>query len=216
MYPPIEISEAATRTQPRRPRAAISTVLLAMLCILLAIGASGQILSQPHMQSPPPPPRTALYRYFFALQSRLDQEADRRQKQGKDVGWLRNHLQQKLGFDDAEINLVRETGARVNSQMRDIDARVKAWVRADRIQNPRTASSGTPRPLPPEIKAFTEERDAVIEREVARLKESLSPEHAQKLENFVLTEFTKATPASHAGPAFRQKPPEPARQEVRP
>jgi hypothetical protein len=195
-------------------RCAVRPMKLALfLCILLlgttAFGQTNPKTQLPLVKPAQPPPRTELYWYFFRLQSRIDREANLREKNGKDGAGLRNHFRQKLQFTETEFASMRETGLRIDSQIKVVDAKVKDFIKAYRQQNPLPAASdAVARPIPPEIKAFTKECDSIIENEVARLKEFLNPEHAAKLENFVTTQLVTHSVVQHANPDFRRKQPQ--------
>jgi hypothetical protein len=123
-------------------------------------------------------------------QNHLDKAAASREQQGKDGNWLRNHYQQKLGFNDSEYAVVRESAVRLQSDLKQIDDEVQAIVQAERAKRPRILLSPDDLPpVPPRLLELRDEREAVIQRNVENLKGVLGPELVTKLDAFLENEI---------------------------
>jgi hypothetical protein len=131
-----------------------------------------------------------LYWHFLIHQNHLDRAAILRQQQGKDGSWLHDYYQRRLGFTAAEFQPVRQTASRLEAELNDIDTKVQSVVKAARAAHPRVLKS--PRdlpPVPPQLYELREQHEAVIAREVARLKAALGTERTARLEAFLQNEF---------------------------
>jgi len=166
-----------------------------LLCLLTGVSGFAQTATAPAAArtasiASTPPLRT-LYRHFLAFQNHLDRLATARERQGKDGTGLRTSYQKQLGFTDAQFSSVREAGLRLESGLLAEDAKAKPVldaIRAQRLSALKTSSSLPP--LPPEVASLQNERDSIIDQEMARLKSELGPEAAAKLDNYLQRVFS--------------------------
>jgi len=133
-----------------------------------------------------------LYWHFLLYQNHLDQAAAQREANGKDGAWLRDHFQKKLGFTDAQFAVIRSTARRLDGELKAVDAQAMAIINADHAANP--LSPGTLpmwRAVPPELKALSQQHEALILSEVAGLKGTLGTDLAARLDTFLQTEVAR-------------------------
>jgi hypothetical protein len=150
-----------------------------------------------------------LYWHFLIYQDHLDREATRLERKGKDGSWLRNNYQKKLGFTDAQFAPVRETATNLEKELDEIDAQVQKIVEATRAANPRVVKDpGDLPPVPKELLTLRDEHEAVIEREVAALRNKLGPERTARLETFLKEEIAPRVTIQHIAPPPLRKVPE--------
>ncbi len=141
-----------------------------------AVGVFGQTQAPPQSTaaSGHQIPLPLLYRQFLAYQNHLDRVGAALDKQGKNGSDFRDHFQQKLGFTDAQFASIRETGLRLESELREEDAKAKNVIDAARAQYPKVFGRRTDAPPPPpELTGLQKERDGIIEQEIAGLNTAL-------------------------------------------
>ena len=137
-------------------------------------------------------PLSHLYRHFLAYQSHLDRAAAAREKEGKDGDWLRSHYQGRLGFTNSQFANVRATAVRLDSELKVIDAQAEVLVRQDRAwRQVQGAARSTPAPGHAQVQQLRKERDALIQSEVDNLNQALGPDSSAKLQDFIVTEWTR-------------------------
>ena len=165
--------------------------LAGFLCVLPSspqFGQSVPTVAPSGQQTPVPLPH--LYWHFLMHQNHLDRVAAQREKEGKDGTWLRNYYQQKMRLTDPQFAPVRETAVRLEAELNEIDAKVKAIIDAAHARYPRALKSPKDLPpVPPELYALRDEHEAVIAREVGGLKSALGPDRSAKLEAFLQHDF---------------------------
>ena len=199
------------RNTDRHPRSTTWTLVspaAGLLCLMAGASGFAQTAAAPTagqtVSSPAKPPLRTLYRHFLGFQNYLDRVADTHEKQGKDGSAFRSYNQKQLGFTDAQFTAVRQAAARLEPELREQDAKAKPIIdaiRAQRLSAPKSAAG--PPPLPPAIATLQNERDGVIDGEVARLKAELGPEAAAKLDTYLQHVFA-------ANVKVQKVPPHPA------
>src|SRR5216683_2133883 len=104
-------------------------------CLVLFAGlivsrASGQANPVPNLPTPTitQPPLSYLYLSFLISQNHLDKAAATREAEGKDGAWLRNHFQDRLGFTGSQFSVIRSTGLRLESELKELQARVAVAI----------------------------------------------------------------------------------------
>ena len=112
-----------------------------------------------------------LYWHFLTVQNHLDQEAAKRQQEGKNGAWLREYFQQQLRFSDGQIALVRSTAQRLQTELEALDAQAKAIIDREHAARAQQASvSGSWGLVPDELKALDQKHEDLIQTEVSNLK----------------------------------------------
>jgi len=93
-----------------------------------------------------------------------------------------------LGLTDKQLNTVREVTRRLDAELREIDAKQKTIIDAERAAHPPA----------PELKALHQQYDELIEREVANLKKTLGPDLTARLNIYIQAQEARAA-AHHPG-----------------
>lgn len=202
-------------------RCAILTVLGLLICGVRSPRALGQSASIPSTARTQQAPLNILYRHFLAYQNHLDLLAASLDKQGKNGSDFRNHFQRTLGFSDAEFAAIRSSALRLDSKLREQDAKAKALIDSIHSQHSRNLSSPSDLPpFPSELVQMQKNRNAIIDQEVAGLKASLGPKQSAKLDSFIQNEFARNVNIQNIGPPTlhdaAHNPPPPFKPEVKP
>lgn len=164
------------------PRKLLWPVLLSILIALCmgpypVAGQSDQTQTQPTMPYPRKPiPRPILYRTFLTYQNHLDTLAAKKEVKGEDGSWLRNDLQKRLGFSDADFAPIRVSSQRLAAELSDLDAQAKAS---------RGGSFAAD-----QLKALAAKRDAYVKSEMDYLGMSLTTQNKNALEIFLKLFFS--------------------------
>jgi hypothetical protein len=153
--------------------AGFTGVLLCSLAGEFALGQGGGPSQMP-VAIPRPVPPAYKYYYFLMAVNHGDRMAELNRKHGKTFEWLRHVAQNELGFTDEEFAPIRATAQRLEAELGDIDARIRA------INGSREAH-----PLPSELKTLRQQRDAMLASEVSDLQRALGPQAAGKLNSYV-------------------------------
>jgi hypothetical protein len=133
-----------------------------------------------------------LYWHFLIYQHHLDQLAVEDEKQGKDGGWLRSYLQSKLSMTDEEFQPIRESADRLDSAITSLNAEASADVSAYKAARSKEGSSSwSAQQYRQKLKELTGQRDAAINKEIDTLNAALSPDAAQKLQDYIKNTFSK-------------------------
>jgi hypothetical protein len=133
-----------------------------------------------------------LYWHFLIYQHHLDQLAVEHEKQGKDGAWLRSYLQTKLSMTAEEFQPIRASADRLDSAITALNAKAKADVSAlNASRTTEGVSSWNAQHYRHKLKKLTTQREAVINKEIDTLNSDLSPEVAQKLQNYIQNTFSK-------------------------
>jgi hypothetical protein len=130
-------------------------------------------------------PISHLYWRFLSYQSFLDARASERDAQGKDGSWLRNDLQRRLQFSDADLVKVRVASARLTKRVAALDAEAA-----------RLRTFGSSPQITAQLKSLTQVRETDIDAEVMFLRGTLPPEKIQHFEAFLVQFF----PQPHTAP----------------
>jgi hypothetical protein len=183
-----------------------AALLCAMLLALaLPYPAVGQPTPQPPHTStgfsqPTPLPLAHLYWHFLVYQNAIDTNAAALEAQGQDGSSLRNHLQARMGFSDADFAPIRASSLRLSSELKALDGQASA-IRASGI-SPANAV---------QLRALAAQREANINAEIASLRQALSQERITAFETFITQFFAPksltvqiASPSGQATPAAVQ------------
>jgi hypothetical protein len=134
-----------------------------------------------------------LYWHFLAYQNHLDTKAAAVAVDGKDGTGLRNLLQKKLGFSDADFAPIRTSSVRLTAEVHSLDAQAVAI----RAAGPSATSLD-------QLHALTGQRETEITVEISFLKQHLPPDKIKALEAFLTKFFSPSNavprPPSSVGP----------------
>ena|SRR5208337_563033 len=161
--------------------------VLFLLCVstLQAIGQSTWTQANAPSQ-PKPVSLPHLYWHFLIHQNDLDNMATKLEAKGRDGNPLRNDLQTRLGFSDADFAPVRTSSQRLASEMSELNEQMKALQ-----PSPSNA---------PQFKALLAQRESFINNEVYSLSLELSPQNKATLEKFMAQFFAPRQITVHAPP----------------
>ena len=181
-------------------KVAVSTlmpsILLAIICTHAAVTSAQQTqpASSTTAAAPIPVSVPHLYWHFLIYVSVLDSTAANMTAQGQDGSWLRNDLQTRLQFSDADFAPIRASSQRLASNLAPISQQMNSLKSA----SPTTSTVS-------QVQALVAQREAAINSEISSLSQALSPEKQATLEAFMMQFFapkslsytTSATPASN-------------------
>ena len=179
--------------------------LLLSACAITAVGQSSPVQQQTHMPQgytqPRPVSLAHLYWHFLVYQHHLDESAVEHEKQGKDGLWLRNYLQNKLGFTDEQFAPIRESADRLTAKVKDLDSKARMIAASDRESRKKgLVAPDTPAPGLEQLKALTIERETDINYEIESLNHALSEKDATTLRTFLQQRFSLVVRASQVDP----------------
>lgn len=143
--------------------------------------ASQNVAASPSQLKPLSVPH--LYWHFLIHQNQLDAFAATLQAQGKDGSALRNDLQQRLGFSDADYAPIRESSQRLASELRPLQQQLESLGHS-------SLSSA-------QVEALIGQRDNYIANEISFLSANLSPQNKASLEKFMVQFFAPKSLAFH-------------------
>jgi hypothetical protein len=105
-----------------------------------------------------------LYLHFLVYQNHLDTEAAAKVAQGQDGSGLRNHLQARMGFADADYAPIRTASVRLTAEMMALNAQAAA-IRSAGLSSATSA----------QMQALTVQREAKINAEISYLSRHCRP-----------------------------------------
>jgi hypothetical protein len=148
-------------------KAKLRVILGATLCAFLFISAAAQ---NPSVKLP------EHVKYYFVLRhiALLNQEAAEAERKGEDSTKYRQHYKNFAALKDGQVGTLNQIAADCLREMVPLDARVKQLVSESRAKLPGgKLEAGQPFPQgSSELKQLDAERDQVMQRAYARLRES--------------------------------------------
>jgi hypothetical protein len=176
------VSKREGKRMTRKPRAISGSTLLAVTlvsCTFLAVGQTAQPTQSSLRRITTPLSLPHLYWHFLAYQNHLDTQATAMTMAGKDGAGMRNLLQRKLGFSDADYAPIRLSSGRLTAEVQALDSQA-ATIRA---AGPSSTSFA-------QLSALTSQRETAINAEILYLKQNLSPAKVNVLEAFLAKLFS--------------------------
>jgi hypothetical protein len=165
----------------------------AMLACTISHQAAGQTTVPqqlpPSSGRPQPKPVSLphLYWHFLVHQNHLDSLAARMESQGTDGSAIRNDLQVRLQFSDAEFVPIRASSQRLAAELDGLDKQAAV------IQASGTSSSNRV-----QLAALAAQRETYINAEISYLAASLTPKDKTILESFMVQFFAPKTISASA------------------
>jgi hypothetical protein len=132
-------------------------------------------------------PSYFLYEMLFNNMAMLDRVADQDDKQGKHemaTRW-RTHDQRGAGLNETEGAILKEIALDCNKAVQEQDAKINAVLQkldAQRVPGVRVSPS-------PELVQLDQDRRAIIEAHIEKLREALGEGSFAKLDHYVRSEF---------------------------
>ena len=130
-----------------------------------------------------------LYWHFLVYVNHLDTKSLEVDAKGKNGQLMRNYLQKRLGFSDAEFAPIRTSSVRLTAEVKVLDMKAVAIHKAG-------ASSSNLN----QLKALTIQRESDTYSEISYLKQTLPPDKLKAFEAF-LTQFFSPANASPRPPS---------------
>jgi hypothetical protein len=177
--------------RPSSLRIRVSAIFLFALASSVALSAAGNPTAS-QVSGPFTPKRASeahLYWHFLLYQNYLDRKAIIRQQQGKDGLALRNHFQRRLQFTDAQYEVVRQAGLKLEADLKAESAKAAPIIAQDREWIKLHGRSEGPPPGHSQVQQLQKEREAVITSAVEQLNQSLGPQNSAKFQTFIDTEW---------------------------
>lgn len=173
----------------RRSRFLLTSILLSLFVITvvwprqLAAQLASPSTTSPAETAPELKPLSLpdLYWQFLLYLNFLDTRAAALQAQGKDGAWLRNDLQTRLHFSDADFAPIRSSSQRLDSELNALSQQATALAKED----PAWSAS--------QLEALNAQRKADVDNEIYNLSQELSPQNKATLEAFLVSFFAPKT-----------------------
>jgi hypothetical protein len=173
-----------------------SSATLAILGILTACSLVHPAMAQFTSQQPPlssgaaiqqkPIPIEHLYWYFLVYQNHLDTKAAELATQGKNGDSVRNALQNKLGWSDADYAVLRGSASRLAVDANAIAAQTVA-----------IRPGGQSVSNPAQLGALRTQRNAHLNNEVTTIRNLLPSDKVVAFESFLTRFFIQTGPSAH-------------------
>jgi hypothetical protein len=171
-------------------------VVILGLIVALATGlgltrqqSTGQSKDQSVQQKPAEIPDHVMYRHLFHHAVALKNKAEEAEKKGEDATQYRTHFQRNAELSDYQANILTDIAAEYDQQEKLLEARAKPLIDAYKAQYPdgKVPHGQKPAPPPAELRALSQERDALVLRMKERLRATLGEGEFNHLDNFVKT-----------------------------
>lgn len=165
--------------------------ILAVFCVLvLALGVLATTRRGQTAQSPQQPasiPDHIAYKHLFRHVAAFKKQAEENEKQGKDGSSFRSFFKHKAELSDDQTRVLDEIADDCERQVKQQDEQAKIIIDAYKAQYPggKVPHGETPKPPPVELKAMTEERNAIILRARDRLHVTIGDEEFKRFDDFV-------------------------------
>lgn len=171
--------------------------ILMALCLLVSAfgliswgteGRPGRPAQEPAAQEQSPEvPDEVSYHQLFGQMAVFKKKAKELERQGKDGSTLKTYFKRKAELDDADARVLDDIAAQCDVELQRQDAKARAVIDAFKAQYPggRVPHGEQPKPPPAELRAMSEERDAIVLRYRDLLRASLGEEAFARFHNFV-------------------------------
>jgi hypothetical protein len=182
-----------TRLRASLKKSAFYSLLPLVLTFAGYAQTSGTPTISSHKADPAKPvPLPHLYWHFLIYQQHLEDTANAREKQGLESEWLRNYVQAKLGFTDAEYAPIRASASRLNTEVLAMNGQAKTIIAADRAARRKGLIPADE--APPgiaKLKTLTGQREAAIQSEIDSINKTLSVDKQAALQKFLTGQFSQ-------------------------
>jgi len=151
-----------------------------------AADLNSSLLSAP-LQAQAEVPRNAFFEFLFNNVSALNQIAESDDKAGQHASAMawRTHDQRAAGLNDSEGQILQEIALDCLRALKEQDAKLQASADKFRAQ----LTPGAPVQIPPELVKIFEDRKAIVNDHVERLRGALGDTSFNKLDSYVHSSF---------------------------
>lgn len=168
--------------------------ILASLCVLavvvgsLALARQSQSVKSSAARSQPRSvPDYVTYKHLFRHVVAFRKQAEENEREGKNGAVLRTFFKRKAQLSDEQVSALEQIAADCDEEVRQQDARAKVIIDNYKAQYPdgKVPHGETPKPPPPELKAMTQERNAIVLRARDRLRAAFGEGEFRRFDDFV-------------------------------
>lgn len=137
-------------------------------------------------QAPEVPDHIA-YLQLFRQIAAFKKKAAALEREGQDNSALKTYFKRRAELDDVAARMLDEIASGCHRELQQLDAKAKALTDVFKARYPggRVPHGELPQPPPAELRALSEERDAIVLRCRDLLRASLSDETFSRLHDFV-------------------------------
>lgn len=175
-----------------RKRMLVALCLCALALVSIGWGREGQSAhpSQEALttqeQAPEIPDHVA-YLQLFRHIAAFKKKAAGLEREGRDSSALKTYFKRRAELDDVAARILDDVASGCNRELQQLDAKAKALTDVFKARYPggRVPHGELPLPPPTELRALSEERDAIVLRYRDLLRASLGDETFSRLDNFV-------------------------------
>ncbi|MDT4952965.1 MAG: hypothetical protein QOJ02_1103 [Acidobacteriota bacterium] len=171
-------------------------ILLGLCLFALALGSlawAGQRQSarssheQKAQEQAPEIPDQIAYLHLFRRVAAFKKKAVEVEREGKDNSSLKTYFKRQAELNDTDDKILGAIASECNDELMLIDAKAKAVIDAFKAQYPggRVPHGELPKSPPAELRAISEERDAIVLRYRDLLRASLGENKFSRFHNFV-------------------------------
>jgi hypothetical protein len=176
----------------RNKRLVVTLGLIVVLGVGLGLSrqqSTGQSKDQSAQHKPAEVPDHVVYRHLFHHLVALKKKAEDAEKNGEDATQYRTHFKRKAELSDYQASILDDTAAEYDQQEKLLEARAKPLLDAYKAQYPdgKVPHGQRPAPPPAELRALSEERDALVLRMKERLRTVFGEGEFNRFDNFVKT-----------------------------
>jgi hypothetical protein len=156
-------------------------------------------------------PDEVIYRHLFHHVVAFKKKAGEFRRAGKDGRSFETYFMRKAGLDERENESLAEIASEYDVEAGLLEARAKVLIDAYDAQYPggRVPSGQTPKPPAPELRAMSEERDAMVLRYRDRLRAAFGDEGFSRFHAFAKG---RVVPVISSRPNDTTAPAQPAEQ----
>jgi hypothetical protein len=174
----------------RNKKQVTAFALLALLILMGAVLASSRSRVQSAQQKTAVVPDHIVYRHLFHHVVALRKKAEEVEKNGGDATQYRTHFKRKAQLSDDQVRILDETAAEYDQQEKLIEAKAKPLVDAYKAQYPdgKVPHGQKPAPPPAELRALSQERDALVLSTRDKLRAALGDKEFNRFDQFVRTQ----------------------------
>lgn len=176
-----------------KKRVLASFFILALGSILLVFGWQTQSAQLSQQQEPevqqelPKVPDFVAYRHLFHHVAAFNKEAKRMKNEGKDEKPFKEFFKRKAGLTEDQAHALEEVAEAYEQDERAVLLRAKDLIDTYKAQYPggQVPHGTKPAPPPSELRALTEEHNAIVLRWRDRLQVALGNNEFNRFDNFV-------------------------------
>lgn len=160
-------------------------------------------------------PEGVVYGIIFRQITALKRAAVKRERQGKDGSFLRDHLKKKAKLTDEQTEVFDRIALETEREVAQTDKEARKIIDTIRARHPKgMLKDGEPLPLPPaELKALNEQRNNIILQARERLRLNLGDAEFQRFDTFIKKDMARRIKKLESEPSALRSAGLPQRQK---